>query len=93
MKSILKYMLKNRIVTLIVINIAIIIWIVWYQGQIQYEPLIDFSNPKERILPLHPEVYNTIIVIIVLNIIAIIHETRRIRKRKIVGCNLVRVLI
>jgi hypothetical protein len=68
MKSILKIMLKNRIITLIVINIAIIIWIVWYQGQIQYEPLLDFSNPKERIFPLHPEVYNPFIVIIVLNI-------------------------
>ena len=83
MKSILEYMLKNRIVTLIVINIAIIIWIVWYQGQIQYEPLLDYTNPRERILPLHSEVYNTMIVIIILNIIAIFRESRRISKKEI----------
>ena len=43
---------------------------------------LEVSVPKERMLPLHSEVYNAIIVIIVLNIIAIFHESRRINKRK-----------
>ena len=41
MKSILKYLLKNRILILSVIDIALIIWIIWYESRIQYEALPD----------------------------------------------------
>ena len=77
MKSILRYMIKNRIAILGIIDIAIVFWIVWFERQIQYEPLLDYSsNLSEMKLPLHPEVYNTIIVTIILNIVTMIYELR-----------------
>jgi hypothetical protein len=77
MKSILRCMVKNRIAILGIIDIAIVFWIVWYERQIQYEPLLDYtSNLSVMKLPLHPEVYNTVIVTIIFNIVAMIYELR-----------------
>ena len=70
MRSILRYIIKNRIAILGIIDIAIVFWIVWFERQIQYEPLLDYSsNLSVMKLPLHPEVYNTMIVTIILNIV------------------------
>ena len=77
MKSILRFLIKNRIVILGIIDIAIVFWIVWFERQIQYEPILnDGSNLSVMKLPLHPEVYNTIIVTIIFNIMALIYELR-----------------
>ena len=77
MRSILRYIIKNRIAILGIIDIAIVFWIVWFERQIQYEPLLDYSsNLSVMKLPLHPEVYNTMIVTIILNIVAMIYELR-----------------
>ena len=60
-------MLKRRVAILSVIDIVIVFWIVWFERQIQYEPLLDYdSNIGAKLLPLHSEVYNTMIVTIIL---------------------------
>ena len=41
MKSTLKYLISNRIALLSVFDVAIIIWIAWYEGRIEYEPLLE----------------------------------------------------
>ena len=77
MKLILRCMIKNRIAILGIFDIIIVFWIVWFERQIQYEPLLDYSsNLSAMKLPLHPEVYNTIIITIILNIVALIYELR-----------------
>ena len=70
-------MIKNRIAILGIIDVAIVFWIVWFERQIQYEPLLDYtSNLSVMKLPLHSEVYNTMIVTIILNIVAMIYDLR-----------------
>lgn len=84
MKSILKYLLTNRVAILCVFDIAIIIWIAWFESCIQYEPLLDNSlNIDGATLPLIEQIYNTMIIAIVINIIVIIIESRKVQKRKI----------
>ena len=86
MKSILN---NSRILILCVINIAVIFWIVWYHGQIQYEPLLDYANLEEKIFPLHKKVYNAIIVTIIVNILVMVLELRKLRNRKIIKSDLI----
>lgn len=89
MKSILKNLLTNRVAILCVFDIAIIIWIAWFDSCIQYEPLLDNSlNIDGPTLPLIEQIYNTMIVAIVVNIIVIVIESRKVQKRKIVRYNL-----
>lgn len=89
MKSIINYILKNRVVVLSVIDIAIIFWIIWFEGHLQYEPLLNYnSNIEDKKFPLVAQVYNTIIVAIVINIIVLVCEFRKIRNRY-VKCNLI----
>ena len=89
MKSIQNLLINNRIVILCVFNIAITLWIVWYEGRIQYEPLLEteYNLLLEMGLPTIPlseAVFNTIIVAIVVNMIVLIIESRKryIRKCK-----------
>lgn len=81
MKSTLRYLQENRIALLCILDIAIILWIIWFERRIQYEPLLDYEIkmgvPK---LPLHPSIYNTIIVSIIINTIVVIFESRKIGK-------------
>lgn len=86
MKSILN---NSRILILCVINIAVIFWIVWYHGQIQYEPLLDYANLEEKIFPLHKKVYNAIIVTIIVNILVMVLELKKLRNRKIIKSDLI----
>ena len=37
MKSILKHLVNHMILILCVFDIAIVFWILWYEGRIQYE--------------------------------------------------------
>lgn len=90
MKSILKYLLKNRIVILCVIDIAIIFWIIWFERQIQYEALPDYNyNMGRKILPLHSQTYDIMIIAIVFNSIVLLLESRKIRKRKYMKYDLI----
>ena len=43
MKSILKHLIKNRIALLCVLDVAIVIWIAWYERGIEYERLLDIQ--------------------------------------------------
>ena len=86
--SILRCMIKNRVAILGIIDIAIVFWIVWFERQIQYEPLLDYSsNLSVMKLPLHPEVYNTMIVTIILNIVAMIYELKNNRTSEFMRSN------
>lgn len=90
MKSILKYLLKNRIVILSVIDIAIIFWIIWFESQIQYEALHDNNfNMGRKILPLHSQTYDIMIIAIVFNSIVLLLESRKIRRRKYMKYDLI----
>jgi len=87
MKSIQNLLINNRIVILCVFDIAIALWIVWYEGRIQYEPLLEteYNILLEMGLPTIPlseAVYNTIIVAIVINMIVLIIESRKRYNRK-----------
>ena len=82
MKSILNSLINNRIVILSVFDIAIVFWILWYEGCIQYEPLLEveyniLSEMGLPTIPLSEAVYNTIIVAIVVNIIVLVIESRK----------------
>lgn len=87
MKLTLKYLLKNRVVILSVIDIVIILWIIWFERGIQYEPPLNY-NMGRTILPLHSETYDMIIIAIVINSIVLILESQKIRKRKLMKCDL-----
>lgn len=90
MKSILKYMLKNGVVILSIIDIAIILWIIWFEEHLQYEPLLDYSsNIEDRKQPLVSQVYNTIIMAIVANIIVLVSEFSKIRNCGFIKCGLI----
>ena len=87
MKSIQNLLINNRIVILCLFDIAIALWIVWYEGRIQYEPLLEteYNILLEMGLPTIPlseAVYNTIIVAIVVNMIVLIIESKKRHKRK-----------
>ena len=88
MKSTLKYFLKNRLVILGIIDIAIIFWIGWFEGRIQYEPLLDDATLEERKLPLEERVYDIMILGIIVNTIILLSESRHIRKRVFVKYDL-----
>ncbi len=88
MKSILKYLLKNRVVILSVIDIAIIFWIIWFEGRLQYEPPLDY-NMERTILPLDSEPYDMMIIAIVINSIVLVLESRKIRKKKYIKYDLI----
>ena len=90
MKSILKYLLKNRILILSVIDIALIFWIIWYESRIQYEALPDCNyNMGKKILPLHSQTYDAMIIAIIFNSIVLFLESRKIRKRKYMKYDLI----
>ena len=94
MKSILKYLINNRIALLSVFNVAIIFWIAWYEGEIKYEPLLkeQYEVLSEMGLPLIPlcaAIYNTIIIAIIVNIIVVLYEILSSYKRKYVEHELV----
>jgi hypothetical protein len=87
MKSILKYLTKNRIALLSVFDIAIVIWIAWYERGIEYERLLDtqYAVLLDMGLPLVPlceAIYNTMIVTIAINMIVLLLEILRKYKRK-----------
>ncbi len=78
MKSILKYLLKNKTIILIAINATIIFWIIWFERRLQYEPLLDYgSNMEYRRLPLVPQVYDIMIIAILVNIMVLVYELRK----------------
>ena len=86
MKLILKH-LNNKIVILSIFDIAIFFWILWYEGCIQYEPLLEeeyniLSGMGLPTIPLSEAVYNTIIVAIVVNMIVLVIESKKRYKRK-----------
>ena len=89
MKSILRYLINNRIALLSVFDVAIIIWIAWYEGGIKYEPLLEeqYDVLTEMGLPLIPlcdAIYNTIIIAIIVNIMVVLYEIISSYKRKYV---------
>ena len=78
MKSILKYLINNRIALLIEFNVAIIIWITWYEGGMEYEPLLEeqyevLSDMGLPLIPLCDAIDNTIIIAIIVNIIVVLY--------------------
>ena len=80
MKLILKYLSKNRLFILCILDIAVILWIAWYESRIQYEPVLDYNLKSETLkLPLISEIYNTIIVSLGINAIIVIHESWKIK--------------
>lgn len=85
MKSPLKNILNNRIALLGILDVLVIFWIIWNEGQIQYEPPIDY---REIIYPLEPNTYNTIIVTIIVNIIVMINEIKRLSDKTLEKANL-----
>lgn len=94
MKSILKYLINNRIALLIVFNVAIIIWITWYEGGMEYEPLLEeqyevLSDMGLPLIPLCDAIYNTIIIAIIVNFIVVLYEILSSFKRKHVEHKLV----
>lgn len=87
MKSTLKYLISNRIALLSVFDVAIIIWIAWYEGRIEYEPLLEkqyevLSAMGLPLIPLCDAIYNTIIITIIVNIIVVLYEILSSYKRK-----------
>ena len=63
MKSILKHLVNHMILILCVFDIAIVFWILWYEGRIQYEPLLEeeyniLSRMGLPTIPLSETVYN-----------------------------------
>lgn len=89
MKSILKILLKNRLIHLILIDLSIILWIVWFESRIQYEPPLDYTDLEAMKLPLIEEEYNMMIIGIFINIIVLINEYFKIRNRKILKYDLI----
>ena len=89
MKLILKHFFKNKLFIISLFDIFIIFWIVWFEKQIQYEPLLNGNfNIEERLIPLHKEIYNTIIITILVNIFILVFELKRICNRKIIKYDL-----
>lgn len=85
MKSTLRNILNNRIALLGILDVLVIFWIIWNEGQIQYEPPIDY---RDIIYPLEPNTYNTIIVTIIVNIIVMINEIKRLSDKTLEKANL-----
>ena len=85
MKSPLKNILNNRIALLGILDVLVIFWIIWNEGQIQYEPPIDY---REIIYPLEPNTYNTIFVTIIVNIMVMINEIKRLSDKTLEKANL-----
>lgn len=82
-------MLKNKLVVLSVFDVAIVFWIAWYEKGIEYEQLLEIqydvlSEMGLPLIPLCDAIYNTIIVVIVFNMIVLLLELRRRYKRKYV---------
>lgn len=78
MKSTLKNVLNKRIFLLEILDVLVIFWIIWSEGQIQYEPPLDY---RDIIYPLVPNIYNTIIVTIIVNIIVLISDIKRLNSK------------
>ncbi len=87
MKSILKHLIKNRIALLCVLDVAIVIWIAWYERGIEYERLLDIQyevllDMGLPLIPLCETIYDTMIVTITINMVVLLLEIRRRYKRK-----------
>ncbi|WP_407403145.1 hypothetical protein [Sodaliphilus sp.] len=90
MKSTLKRILKKRIVVLGFIDVLVILWIIWSEGQIQYEPPLDY---RDIVYPLDSNIYNTIIVTIIVNILVLIGETKMSYGKAFGNANLILAII
>ncbi len=78
MKLIHKSKLSYRLLILCVVDIIVIFWIIWNEGRIQYEPLLDYNHAADaKTLPLISETYDVIIITIIANIIVMIIEIRK----------------
>ena len=82
MKSILKHLIKNRIALLCVLDVAIVIWIAWYERGIEYERLLDIQyevllDMGLPLIPLCETIYDTMIVTITINMVVLLLEIRR----------------
>lgn len=78
MRLIHKSKLSNRLLILCVADIIVVLWIIWNEGRIQYEPLLDYNLAADtKTLPLDSGTYNTIVLTIVSNIIVMIIEIKK----------------
>lgn len=78
MRLIHKSKLNYRLLILCVVDITVIFWIIWNEGRIQYEPLLDNNlATNAKTLPLISETYNTTILTIIINIIVMIIEIKK----------------
>ena len=78
MRLIHKSKLSNRLLILCVADIIVVLWIMWNEGRIQYEPLLDYNLAADtKTLPLDSGTYNTIVLTIVSNIIVLIIEIKK----------------
>ena len=78
MRLIHKSKLSNRLLILCVADIIVVLWIMWNEGRIQYEPLLDYNLAADtKTLPLDSGTYNTTVLTIVSNIIVLIIEIKK----------------
>lgn len=93
MKFILNFLLTNRISILIALNIAVVIWIPWYERGVEYEALLDseykvLSEMEMPTIPLNETICNMMIVAIIINIIVLAWESIKKRKKRFVKYDL-----
>lgn len=76
MRSILKKIFKDRILLLTILDIMVIVWVIWHESGIQYEPAL-WGYEDSYILPVDEFTYNVIIFTILINIIVVIGNIKR----------------
>ena len=87
MKSILKNILKDRILHLIIFDIGVVIWCIWYESGIQYEPPL-WGYEDTYIYPIIREIYNAMIYAVVINIIVLISNIKKLNRKTLENYNL-----
>lgn len=87
MKSILKNIFKDRILLLTILDIMVIVWVIWNESGIQYEPAL-WGYEDSYILPVDEFTYNVIIFTILINIIVVIGNIKRYYHKTLGNYNL-----
>lgn len=92
MKSTLKNILGDRILHLMIFDIGVVIWSIWYESGILYEPPL-WGYEDSYLLPIEEQIYNAMIFTILINIIVVIGNIKRVYHKTFENYNLAVLII
>lgn len=87
MRSTLKNILKDRILLLTVSDILVVIWIIWSESRVQYEPPL-WGHEDTYILPIVEQTYNVMIFAILINIVLVIGNIKKYYRKTLANYEL-----